>query len=196
MSGLPGFLRRSLRAEYSEDDDDLDNDSASSSSASSLPEATKNVDEANNSSAENVDERASTEKNSTASFQKVTEDENDPASFTAPSKPPLQSAQLPSNSRRSSEPLSTHASHTKTENASEGGSFHESFQVSDQQQQQQRRTPQTNRKKTFRESQFEKIFAANVVSMNDLRTLAWNGIPVGFISIFVLNIHCKMSRSC
>ena len=28
--------------------------------------------------------------------------------------------------------------------------------------------------------EFEKIFAANVVSMSDLRTLAWNGIPVGF----------------
>lgn len=34
------------------------------------------------------------------------------------------------------------------------------------------------RPKSYRDKQFEKVFAANVVSMNDLKALAWNGIPV------------------
>jgi len=32
--------------------------------------------------------------------------------------------------------------------------------------------------KSYKELQFEKIFAVAVVNMNDLKTLAWNGIPV------------------
>jgi hypothetical protein len=32
--------------------------------------------------------------------------------------------------------------------------------------------------KAYRETQFEMIFAANLISMTDLKSVAWNGIPV------------------
>ena len=50
--------------------------------------------------------------------------------------------------------------------------------VCDDQNDQNNSQRPSGRPKTYRETQFEKIFAANVVSMNDLKTLAWNGIPV------------------
>lgn len=169
---LPGFLRRSVRADYSEDDDDFDGDelsgsSSSSSSASGFPRTSKNGNESNDND-KVTSERG--EMPSPPTAQEVAQPSHESQSISVSSRtsmPPPPNLQTTSShsSRRSSEPLSMNSSQNQPGEPSERGPCDDS---------------QPKRKKTYRQSQFEKTFSANVVSMNDLRTLAWNGIPVSF----------------
>ena len=161
--GLPGFLRRSVR-DYSEDDDDEvqdDRSASSNGSASSLPD-TKAKDLVEDSTLENKQPQSAPELQGNGRSSK------DGSVTSRASMPPLnRTSQTASLDRQTSEPnLPAQSQDSEPASAQNG----------DQDQDGQSKPP--GRPKTYRETQFEKIFAANVVSMNDLKKLAWNGIPV------------------
>ena len=173
--GLPGFLRRSVRADYSEDDeDDLHEDQSISSnnSASSAPEGTA-TEQSN-------DENAEDSKQPQSSPAILENDESFKSSASSrASMPPMQlSAPQPAPlNRQASEPRIMHASQTQQPTLGDMDRSMPSMPEKDEPEGEKEKRP-----KTYKETQFEKIFAANVVSMNDLKTLAWNGIPVSSLT--------------
>ena len=175
--GLPGFLRRSLRANDSEDDDDEDSISSSTSSLQGgdtdedLPQAASNAN----------------------GIEEATQQQREQQEAESP---PQSSSSL---NRQSSEPkLVPQASQTSPEDFSEGPTVANEFRrsqttpVRSHQQGRQQDSPATSktRPKSYRDTQFEKIFTANVVSMNDLKSLAWNGIPVSIQQWASLVLPC------
>jgi hypothetical protein len=205
--GLPGFVRRSLRADYSEDDDEDELDeSGSSASASSALDASKTVDQPSNLTVEDGTKGRQQPQSSPAILSNTMERQgNDGANSSFPSRssmPPPQTPQPAPLNRRSSEPSALHSPQHQTEDGSKA------LRASDEQQEpnstqqelsstQQRQEQRPKKKKTYRETQFEKIFSASVISMNDLRTLAWNGIPVCIFTgnfVFLGQFHLRPRR--
>lgn len=181
-SRLPGFLRRSVLANDSEDDEE----SVSSSSSSLQGDADKDnpqsdamtaEDEANHKERDEVSPIIASVAGSTSSRASM------PSSMTEPKPAVL--------NRQSSEPRVVHASQAGPEDFPGTPEATNEFQRSQTtpvrsvgqspQEGIQATKASSSRPKSYRVTQFEKIFAANVVSMNDLKTLSWNGIPVSLI---------------
>ena len=178
-SRLPGFLRRSVVANDSEDDEE-----SISSSTSSLQEGDAAKDEP--------------QSESIIAEERTNHQENDGVSPIIASLAGSSRASLPSSTtapqptvldRQISEPRAVHASQAGTEGFPKTPEVKNEFQrsqttpVSTTGRSSERKGSQgtaanESRPKSYRDTQFEKIFAANVVSMSDLKTLSWNGIPV------------------
>lgn len=217
--GLPGFLRRSLRVELSEDEDD--EEEISDSSSSSLPPTGTTIENNNNKKQEeNINDDFSQEErnNSNEIEENIVKPKSAPAVFggvsssgqqpntssmehhtenigstskrsVSVSLPPT-NMQIPpqpsSMDRRISEPsISNSGQNDESFHNSHNNVLDNDNEQQDIKSQQQNNKQTSKRTPTYRETQFEKIFAANVVSMNDLRKLAWNGIPVSLLN-FVL----------
>jgi hypothetical protein len=171
---LPGFLRRSLRAEYSNSEDEADDLEATDQSP--VLSSSQQPEQRASSSGLSSPEPSPVIQGLGASNYVAASSSFNSSTPQRASLPPSISPQ-PVN-RQSSEPSSANSSRAQTE----GLELHRQRSAS---------VASTNtsttsqvvpsRKKTYRETQFEKIFAANVVSMNDLKTVAWNGIPVGWL---------------
>ena len=185
-SRLPGFLRRSVLANDSEDEDD---EESISSSTSSLQGGIPGGDNPQSSNDATVSE------DGTQQMVNAEEDETSPAAASVvgsttsrTSMPSLSEPQPAVLNRQISEPRVVHASQTGPgglpENPEVSNEFHRSqttpVRTSGQMPPQggTSASTTTGRPKSYRDKQFEKLFAANVVSMNDLKALAWNGIPV------------------
>jgi hypothetical protein len=164
---LPGFLRRSLRADYSYSEDEADDfeaaDQSSTISSSQQPEQTPRSPE-----------QSSPEPPPEIQVSLVMDNSADSSSFNSYAS---QRASLPAS--MSIQPIDRQSSETSSVNKSsahaEGEELHRQRSASAASSSQ----VISLRTKSYRETQFEKIFAANVISMTDLKTVAWNGIPVG-----------------
>lgn len=174
--GLPGFLRRSVR-DYSEDDDDEpqeDGSLSSNDSGSSLPDTLRKdiqvVDMAQDKSSPAVlDNNQDPGRNLTG----------ESTASSRASMPPINlSSQAAILSRQASEPRLAQTPMLSEPGAGSSMSAKTSDHDEQHDDDQLEKQPVGSRPKTYKETQFEKIFVANVVSMNDLKTLAWNGIPV------------------
>jgi hypothetical protein len=163
---LPGFLRRSLRADYSNSEDEADDFEAtnqSSTLSSSLqPEQTAIIPEQSSPAPLLELQRSGANNNSVESSI------NRSASQRASLPPSI--LPNPIQNRQSSEPSSNNNSSAQAE----GEELHRQRSASAVSSSE----VASSRTKTYRETQFEKIFAANVISLTDLKSVAWNGIPV------------------
>jgi len=153
MKSLPGFLRRSIRADS---DDDLDVEEHSVSSNKDGDESVIIDGSSVSQPHENGSQGAATTIASVSSRASV------PPTLPLSPTSPLDHCQS-SEVAQIDDML-----HRLTRSGSSEGRESEFSQI------------EKARAKTYRETQFEKTFTANVVSMNDLKTLAWNGIPVRF----------------
>ncbi|CAB9512091.1 GTPase-activating protein GYP1 [Seminavis robusta] len=184
--GLPGFLRRSLRAELSEDSDaeDLDPDDQEQSQSSLPNDATQQPGKDQLDPATSPDSTQESISDSVTSFAA-----NSSVSSRA-SMPPLSSSSTPLKNHRSAvpppppptAPLSRQSSEPQQPRSSqdEGTATLKRSSTVVPKSTDNLHGEKSSRPKTYRETQFEKIYAANVISMNDLKSVAWNGIPPHF----------------
>jgi len=154
--GLPGFLRRSIRSAGEESD---------------ASEETERFDE---------DDRAAdtdgvVEQDRHASSQPT--EQTLPTSTTEQHKPSASGSNGINNSSERSEgsrnvaDLAMSGPKNSTTTSLLSDSWHEVSPPTAQSEE------STDKKKSYREGQFEKILSSDVVNMEELRKLAWNGIP-------------------
>lgn len=190
-SRLPGFLRRSLRISYEEDgedddeeenDDNVGGDSAGEQHdsnpdrATSLSEDRTDAGNSNPPSLQTIQTTPNTSANGAAlaSSPTTSSTSNAPPGLVKPiSAPPKESI------NREQAPLSSSKQQPQLSSLSDD-SNHDSWQIA------AAAAPAPGRglvedepppKPTWREVQFQKCLDADVVSLAELRKLAWNGIP-------------------
>lgn len=156
-SGLPGFLRRNLRrnADYEEDDEPEKSESAAAISADGVDVAVVEVKENNLA-------QKSVQLESSASVQTNLDRDYAGADTIIESIHEL-SRRIASVDPSSSELPSSHSD--SWQEVSPPVSSNDTLSTSSIQ------------KKTYRDIQFDKVLAADVINMVELRKLAWNGIP-------------------
>lgn len=180
--GLPGFLRRTLRVDYEEDEEEDDNEVVAEGihqreSSTTTTGSTSEDDNAARAAAEEEETRAShtsASRKSSSTFGSLagafrratgtsssattsaaaTSSSNDPSTGTGDLvESPSKDTSVP--------PTKVQLSHPKEET-----------DRSDPELPKQPTAPQS-----YREVQFDKVMAADVINMAELRKLAWNGIP-------------------
>lgn len=153
--GLPGFLRRSLRRNAEEDEDD---------------ETDVGKEETNSIVEEEV---VSCAVNDDASVTAVRKSNNHLKASPAPAEVTTTATAATMTMTNHSDESSNHSldvSSNSVLNVKLSESWHEVAPA-------EKAGESQSQKKPFRECQFEKVLSADVINMNELRKLAWNGIP-------------------
>lgn len=135
---LPGFLRRSLRMNYSDEQEET--------------------------------EQSSPTVWATSAASKAEDESKDPPTKPAQEAPRAES--LPTLTRKDMEETKSESTAEETPNSVEQSSSSSWTHVPHPPSQ------QLEHAVSYKEAMFEKAIGADVVSMSDLRKLAWNGIPV------------------
>lgn len=206
--GLPGFLRRSLRVDYDDDEgDDADENSI---------EASSDGDHTNDAIINNEDQLSDFEKNDTASettagsgndprdhhnhesrvSNRSLSDSFPPDSLPPPPPPTRSFQEIDERQQSSSEWQENEISNTalqqqksqlgkKSPSSGGGGTARSRSKELDDDDWQQIpphfTSPSPQPKLSYRETQFEKtLMQPDVVSLAELRKLGWNGIPVKY----------------
>jgi TBC1 domain family member 2 len=167
-TGLPGFLRRSLRLEYDEEDET--EGSPNEEDDSSLVEDERSSDTA--SEAEVPDPSAEHGNDHVYQAAAISNNKNNSNTRTMANQSLEQTATLTNSSERDETNNSLDLS---SNSATHQSKLTESWQeIPSAQQESQLQI------KTYRENQFEKVLNADVINMAELRKLAWNGIPCAY----------------
>ena len=163
--GLPGFLRRTLRNDYEDDDEDVDDEG---------------VDDTKVEEQQKVQvKEAETNDNKAKDEEKTVKESDDKAARVA-AAPTLEAAngRSTSNDPSSEEAASVSKADPQFQNDTATSEKTTKTSLSDSWQEVPKPEHQLPaRQKSYRESQFEKVIHAEVVNMADLRKLGWNGIP-------------------
>lgn len=181
--GLPGFLRRTLRVDYSFDEDEEDNDAPSAGQTQDqTDEETESFEQVNEE--ESIAEKALKSQSSHVSSG----DSSSAAAAASPSsnnktnKGATSDVNTHNNggsSMSSSEVMQAGAeSNDKLENGidSPGQRVPSKYAAADSSLELQPEPP-LSPPRSYREVQFDKVMSADVINMEELRRLAWNGIP-------------------
>lgn len=168
--GLPGFLRRTLRVDYDDDDDDNEE------------EEEEEVDDQEQEQVETDDTsqeaHVKNDRESSAAEPQIMD--RSPSNAIAAVEQPEFDKSSNSNSSRSNSTMEPAAESSRPSDAIESSRIALSpSPLSDSWEDLSKppTTTLTDIPKSYRETQFEKVIEASVVSMSELRKLGWNGIP-------------------
>lgn len=170
---LPGFLRRSLRLDYNEDEDEEDE----GSSANNAEEGTTNPtfgEVRAPAIVDTVQEQATVVATSTEVDSSETRDNN--ATTTTPQLPPGTPAEAVAGGVDESEQTRKPTSYSQM-NPNVRSKLSDSWQAIPDPMVPVTALPEEAPKLSWRDAQFQRCLTADVVSLVELRKLGWNGIP-------------------
>eukprot|EP00977_Amphora_coffeiformis_P003149 scaffold586_cov155-Amphora_coffeaeformis.AAC.10 len=177
--GLPGFLRRTLRVDYSFDEDEDNNHNTTTTTAvgdetAEQPPSAVNDGDSSSDHADNDEEEISFEQTlNPPAFLASSGESTTVAAGATPTTETIHNGGSSLSSYEVVEPPESNTESTESPGQRVARKYPSSTEIEiDLQPEPPQATP-----RSYREVQFDKVMSADVINMEELRKLAWNGIP-------------------